>query len=570
MTAIIPLAARGVLRQAFNGLRWAPLLPLLIVESDLPAAGRLERIATFLLCCAAPQIVGYLLEMEHSGRLDQMRLAGRTPRQVALRLIAIAGGPWIAAGVLLLGWSAAIGERFNHPMVIIALVGAPTAIAALFTTGVFAKERIDPRVLIAGLGLVGALFGGMGMRPFWSAGGNVALPATFVAIGEAAIIAACLRGSMRRIAYPPASGAGTGTAFHYRPDFLKRAPAMYRGAVLAASGYVLAVVFPPAIAIVRAIVSDPDAISITPFLLPPLVIGFIVISLICREDAVLGRLDVVRQSAMTPSTTAVQMIAGLWMPFVLTSVSLAIIASTMFTIEPLELALVVAGLLIVGPLPMVEGWSRFSVLTFSLPYVVAVLAHVRAGAWISASTLIALLWFAAVRRMRDSDAVVTNKWAAALVAAVLGAWPWTASELLVGVVALAAGLLAASPLLVPARFSRRSDFWISHAAIGAAAVAAAMPSLGLRDAVAAGVTTGLIWLIAVRVRQSTVVPSLEQALIRVACIIFIAGFSEMVVLGQVATYRNWTRAALALLLLIIIESGLRARAFVTRPVTPRA
>jgi hypothetical protein len=569
MTLAVPLAARGAFRQANTWLRWAPLLPLLVIEADRPAPGRLARISTFLLCCAGPQIAAYLIEMEHSARLDQIRLAGQAPPRIALRLALTVGWPWLASGLVLLAWSLAIGDPASAPLATAAQIGAPTAIAALFTTRAFTRERVDPRILIVGLGFIGALFGSMNDVQGWFAR-SAPVTAGAVVIVELVAIALLLRGFMHRIAFPPAATAKKGTALDYRPRFLLGAPAMYRGAVLAGSGLLLAIIFAPPIAMLRAQARDPDAVNGSPVVLPPLILGFLIISLICREDAVLGRLDAIRLSAMTPAATALQTIAGLWLPFLLASASLAIIASTMFTVDPLLLAIIFGGLLLVAPLPVVEGWSGLWVLTFSLPYVLAIAINLRSGAFVAVTILGALVWWAAVQRVRDSGRPVLHGWHVPAITALLAAVPWTPGVYPpFAIMSGAAALVAASPLVVREVFKAR-EFWMTAAVIGAATTAAALPRFGWRGGPGAGLTIALVWAAAVRVHQAGVLTPIEQAAARFGAIVV---FPMVVVDADITPFAadNGVPYVIAALgLLIAVEAGLRLRALVTRLVTPRA
>jgi len=507
------------LKHSLASVRLLPLIPLIIGELEDRSAGRPLRIALYLLCCAAPAAAAYLLEMEHNGQLDQIRLSGRSPSRVVTTALLTMAGPWLAGALLFFGWAALRPVHVSNVWLIAAIVGMSVSVSALSTTIGFSKERVDPRVGLVALAAIGVVTGIGAIDAIFSAPNRIHAAMPYVLAIELLAIGWSLRGLNRRIAFPPSMQGGARRMWLRPSRFFLRWPGFYRGATLASSGAMLGLLFVPALLVLRYFTQAFTGETMV-FYAPVLVIGMLAVSLICREDATVGRLDVIRMSSRAPWRTTCELMAGLWAPFVVTTAVLAAVVALLFSVSRFGLLSTVGLLAIAAPLPLVEGWSRFWPGTFYIPYALALVVMRGTGSFIGFGGLIALAWWAAVSRFRDSDRPVLDGWVNVAVTAVLCALPlthYTTSGMTASLMALAPVTIAISPLLIHMGPLTTRERFAQTIAILIAVMTGAAPIWGIQQAAAAGVAGALAWEATFRIQRSGL-PSPAQALARLATV----------------------------------------------------
>jgi len=291
-------------------------------------------------------------------------------------------GPWLLAGTVFIVWSMLSGTVTIRTMLaVLAVAGSATMLAAFSTTVRFARERIDPRIGVVGLGAVTILIAIGGAEALNWADRRAPLFAAALVV-ETILIALCVRNLPNRIAHTPVHSAGASRLQVPFRSSLLWWPGVYRGASLSASGLVLFALFAPRAPLVWIIMPEGRRQFETASLfLPPLAIGLIAISLICREDAVSGRLDIVRHSVPRIAVAAFHMLLGLWLPFVLAAIGLMLVAEVVFGVTLNGIRFGVLFLILSAPIPLVEGWSRLWPFMLFGPFAVATGALILVGAW---------------------------------------------------------------------------------------------------------------------------------------------------------------------------------------------
>jgi hypothetical protein len=519
---------RSGLRQSFNMTRLLPLIPLVVVESANRPQGRAVRIGLFALCYAAPQAAAYLLEMEHDGRLDQIRLSGRRPTALATLALTSVATPWLVIGLALTSLGLVRGEvTFMMLVAIVTIAGIPTTLAALSTTVTFARARIDPRIGIAALGVAAMAIGLIGADNIDVLPGAVpGFP--LVLVPEAAVIGYCLWTLPRRIAHPPTNAGARPSRFRLPPwDWLLRRPGVYRGALLSSSGFALFGLFAPMGIMVR-ILSDrnPNSVATPALYLPPLFIGLIAVSLICREDAISRRLDIVRQGSKAVASAACEMLIGLWAPFVAATAGLMLLTAVLFGLAPSEPGYALVALVIMAPLPLIEGLSGLWPMTLVLPIAAAVGFLVAGDWWLAIAVLSAITWISASRMLHHPDRATLSGWQGIVAMSVMCAVTmlpaeYDASQIVaLGTVTM---MVPLSPLLIDPKSA--SHRWGQPLAIAITVVLAGSIRFGIQAAVVAAAAVVVVWFASYRIREWDPSRPMVQAAIRVGV---------MILLGQVA------------------------------------
>jgi hypothetical protein len=390
---------RSSVRHSLGWARLMPIIPAIVIEADRRSAGRPARIALIALCYAAPQAAAYLLEAEADGRLDQMRLAGQRPWELARRAAGGVGGIWLAVGVAALVWVITSGQAtLNLLLGMGAIAGIPTTLAAFVSTAPLVRARIDPRIGVAALSVISIAVGVIGADVFRLTPPNEVFAAMLVV--ELAIIGWRVRRLPERLAHAPV--ARTASDWRLRPppaEWLMNFPGFYRGLCLGATGVVLFAIFAPLPILIRLLRSDRVDETVL-FFLPPLLIGLIAVSLICREDVVSGRLELVRQSAQRPARMVIEMVMGLWAPFVAASIGLALLVWPLFGLSTFGLSNIAFVVVLLAPLPLVEGWTRLWPMMLTVPFVL-VLVTSRGTSSILPVFVAAIGWLAAIRSFAD-------------------------------------------------------------------------------------------------------------------------------------------------------------------------
>ncbi|MDO8681254.1 MAG: hypothetical protein Q7R30_22270 [Acidobacteriota bacterium] len=555
---------RFSLRHSVAWMRLVPIIPVILVEASRRADGRLARLGLFALCCAAPQAAAHLLEMEHDGRLDQMRLAGRRPVTIATISLAAMAGPWLLAGIVLIGWSMLSGAAtWRTLLAVLALAGSATMLAAFSTTVTFARERIDPRIGVVGLGAVTIVIAIGGAEALKSADRWTLLFALALIV-ETIVIGLCMRNLPHRIAHAPIHTAGASRLQVPFRQWLLRWPGVYRGSSLSSSGLVLFALFAPMAALVRIIAPEGSRQFETAGLfVPPLAIGLIAISLICREDAVSGRLDMVRQSATRIAVTAFQMLLGLWLPFVLAAVGVVLVAQVFVGVSLRSIQFALLFLIFLAPIPLVEGWSRLWPLMLLGPFAVAAGALILVGAWPGVVALSALFWVAAGRILYHPDKATLRGWHGVAATSALCLAPFVQVQVQMreeGLIAfaIATTLLAASPILIRPGSGRRLDRWGQPIAMFVTVWLGA--SWHLAESSFVAVSVAAVWYAAYRIRQWDPSRPTAQAITRIVVLLVMGQFLDtppsMVTNGQFAV------AAVAIA--VGVEVGFRIATMIAR------
>ena len=443
--------ARSSVRHSLGWTRLVPIIPAIVIEADRRSAGRPARIALLALCYAAPQAAAYLLEAESDGRLDHMRLAGQRPWDLARRATGGVAGVWLAIGVLSLAWAIISGQAtLNQLLGIGAIAGIPTTLAAFVSTAPLVRDRIDPRIGVAALSVISIAIGVTGADTI---SGFAPSNQIFVAmlVVELAIIGWRMRRLPERLAHAPVSRRAND--WRLRPprvEWLLNWPNFYRGICLSSSGVILFALFAPLPILTRLLRSD-RVEETALFYLPPLVIGLIAVSLICREDAVSGRLELVRQAARQPARTVAEMVIGLWTPFAAVAIGIALLVWPIFGLTIFGVTNIAVVLLFLSPLPLVEGWSRLWPLMLTVPFTLVMVSSRVIEPPVMPFLVAAIGWLTAIRIFQDPDRPVFSARAGVVVTAVL----------------CVAAMVSPSPLgpLDNARWAAGALFLLSHVLI---------------------------------------------------------------------------------------------------------
>lgn len=549
---------------AVGWMRLIPVVAMVVIESDRTKYGGLARLGLFAFCYAAPQAAAYLLEIEHDGRLDQIRLSGRRPMTLATTALFCVAGPWLLIGTVLTSLALLRREATLVTLVgMAAVAGVSTTLAAFSTTVQFARERIDPRIGIVGLSVVSMAIAVIGGDAATADNDAVGFPGYVIALlVESVLIGAFVRTLPKRIAHPP-SGSRTRPAGAQLPawDWLLRWPGVYRGIALSRSGFWLLGVFAPIPIVTRIITyrSDIRDIETAALYLPPLFIGAVAVSLICREDATSGRLDVVRQSSIGIVPAALQMLIGLWAPFVAATLGLVGLTAILFDLTPFGLRLGLFALMIMAPLPLIEGWSRLWPMMLMLPIAAAIGFMSIGDSWLAIGVLSAITWIAASRMLQDPERATLSGWPgivaiSAMCAVTMLPAAYDGTEIVaLGTVTM---MLPLSPLLIDPKSP--SHRWGQPLAIAIIVLLIGTVRYGVQATVIAAVSVVAVWFASYRIRQWEPSRPIVQATIRVGL---------MVLLGQIAgaTFRaapgrmvQWLASFGVLAIAISLVAGVEA------------
>jgi hypothetical protein len=555
---------RVSLRHSLSWMRLLPLIPLVLIDAGRRPDGRLARLAIFFLCCAGAQAAVHLLEMEHDGRLDQMRLAGRRPVAIASMSLAAVAGPWLLTGIVLITLSLLSGTAtFGTLLAVLSVAGLTTMLAAFSTTVAFARERIDPRIGVVGLDAATVVIAIGGAEALGYADRWASLFAAAIVV-ETVVIALCLRNFPNRIAHAPVYSAGASRLRLPFRSWLLRWPGVYRGSSLSSSGLALFGLFAPMAALVWIIApAGRRQFETAGLFVPPLVIGLIAISLICREDAVSGRLDMVRQSSTRIAVTAFQMLLGLWLPFVLAALGLMVVAQVFFGVSLSSLQFALVFLILLAPIPLVEGWSRLWPLMLLGPFAIAAGTLFLVRAWPGLATLSVLFWLATARSLYQPGQTTLRGWlgvaatSALCLAVVLQAQVRLEEHGLLAF-AIAATLLAASPILISPGSERLVDRWGQPLAMIVIVWLGAMRHPGAASFVAAAAAA--IWYAAYRIRQWDPSRPTAQALARIVVLLVMVQFMDAP--PFVATTGRFAAATVAIA--VSVEATFRIATIIAR------
>jgi hypothetical protein len=478
-------------------------MPLLLRNDQLLDFIGLALIASGLILTAVD-----LAELHSGGLLDQIRLSGRPPRSFLIGYLLQTAGPWVAIGLLattLSRWAPGPIRPLSETIVVIgAFVGAAAAIARFGLNG----QSIDRRVAVA-VPMVGGITALRTWRPTLSWPDDPAIGSLLIAI-EWMCVAWVAMPLVSEIKYPPAITVTRGPKLRFRlRGWMLAWPGFFRSASLTLNGVVVLLLLgPPVIAMRWFGVATP---STSVFVLPPLAIGLLVIPATTREDAVSGRLAIIRQDSVRPQRTSIEMVAGLWAPYVVSALAITVTASALFPVEWSLVGLSILGLLAAAPVPVIEGWMRHGPGTYSLAYCLALPFGLRSSFVLL--MLGALQWFAVSRKFTAPDRAVLRGWAGVAVPGVIsGACAIVAVPV---VVAIATSLFAVSPLLLDAEISRR-QLWRGMIGVAAGTAGAATFIHGAGPSAAIAVSAAATWLAASRIITALPTRPLAQSAVRLA------------------------------------------------------
>lgn len=326
-------------------------------------------IGLFLVAYALPFTAIAVATMEHDGRLDQLRLAGRTTAALAGGALTGLGGPLALAGLVAMGASAISTARLPYGSIEALLTVTLTWASSIIVLALPRAGRpLDSRLLTLGAAFltymlvrtVGNPFDGPGFTaPRWAAAALLLL---------AVVAAACLPRVVARFRRPPAAPAGPG-ASTFAPALTRRLdPIAKRGVFL---------MLTPALgtgsatlgAVVLLVIARGPEWWNTPLVYAPLMIGAIAMSFAAREDAESGRLEVIRLGANRLAADVWQM-AGGWIAFVIATAVLILVSSSWARTWPRGALMVAAALAVAIPLSVAEGWHRRIAGVYVMPLAV--------------------------------------------------------------------------------------------------------------------------------------------------------------------------------------------------------
>lgn len=516
--------ARAALRHSLGWTRLVPIIPAIMVEADRRAAGRPARIAVIALCYAAPQAAAYFLETEPDGRLDQLRLSGLPPAALALRTAAGVAGIWFAVAIIALLWMAASGGASVATILgMFAIAGIPTAMATAASTAPAVRDRIDPRIGVAALSVFAIATGVIGSDMLLRFTPWIGYYAMAVAI-EAVIIAWFLQKVPARIAHAPI-GRGTRPWTVRLPEAsLLRWPGFYRGVRLSSSGFMLFSLFTPVMLMVwwigrRSLVADSAL-----FFFPLLIIGLIAVSLICREDAITGRLELVRQSSRAPARAALETIGGLWTPFVAAAAGVALVTWPFFGLTRDGVALAVVFVVLLAPLPVVEGWSRLWPMMTTIPFVIAMTMSRAFMTPLPLLIVAGLGWYSAIRLFQNPSRPILPDAAAVAVTALMcvGVFvPYVTIDPVLVTIGICGVLLLISQVLIDPGAGRLAR-WGQPLCVGLIPLVAITMAAGPIAGLWAATTCVGFWFCSYRTRQIAPERPAIQAAIRLATLFAVA------------------------------------------------
>jgi hypothetical protein len=579
MSALRSWASDPLVRFKFTRSFGFRLWPMLLVTAGFILAegrDRIEWLGILFLGWAALACVVDLLQMQEDGRLDQIRLSGQPPAAFLAAFAASTSGPWLALGLIVIVIARLQGSISQSLTETAAIIGF---LLALIVGGLrigLQQSSVDPRLVVAVLiaGAMGIVLIGESARQ--SLLELRAVTAPFLIAIEAAVILWLAHPLIGLIARPAAAPVGSswGARMPQR-GWMLRWPGLFRCATVSFNGVVLIVVFGPLIVLARLFVPVFVPGETAVFYVGPLIIGLVAVSILCREDAMSGRLEMLRQSAMRPSRTALEAVMGFWTPFAGVGAALALLTWALFGVTQFGILSTVVVLALVAPLPVVEGWSRHWTLTYIFPFVLSVPFF--RGGWAVPLVLSALHWYAVPRKFSNPDAPVLSGWlAVAAACSVAAAFGVTRPGGGPGIVGMAVGptLLAISPLLVDARTTLGRQ-WLDSAVIAVAAGAAALPGFGASASMAIAAAAGLTWVGAWRIVAFLPARPVAQAMTRLIVLsLVVITVVVMDMIARVDVQNVW--------LLLAMGAGVGAAAEITariaahlgraeaRPATPPA
>lgn len=401
--------SRFAFRYSTAWLRLLPLAPAIVLESDRRAPGRSARVALIALCYAAPLAVAYVLEAEHGGQLDQIRLSGQPPWRIAMAALRVSS-LWFAIAAIAIIWTLIAGEATPNVMVgIIAIAGIPTTLAVMTWAAPLVRQVLDPRIGMAASCVLSVAIGAA-MADLLRSGPWITQFLIVIAI-EAVLLARYLPAIPARMAHAPVARSSRRWSLHVPGnDLLYRWPGFYRGLSLGSSGIVLFFLFAPMFLTVAWLNDRPPSLQAIAFGVPIAAIGAISISLICREDVTCGRLEIVRSSSRPSWAACFEMAAGLWTPFLLSAIAVTALAASVAQL-PLETVITsIVMLIALAPLPFIEGWTQAWPMMIIVP---AALGFITVG-WIADAKITAMMigaafWAGAFRAFDDTRRAVSPR-----------------------------------------------------------------------------------------------------------------------------------------------------------------
>jgi hypothetical protein len=433
-------------RQAIGGRFLVPGLMVSLVLLLATQTAAIEQLGVFLIAFAIPQAAVTLSMLERDGRLDQLRVTGNPPARLLLTAICGLAGPWLVLGAIVLTAAAVNGSLglVRSPPVALLLVLLAWAAAA---TG-FAVPRFgavaDPRLSLFALGLLIYLVSltvnlevpaELPLRFGVSASSEAAVY-TLVILAVSAIAIALPR--VRRHFARPSSGSQKAVGADLRiMRAITRAvgPITGRGVLLTfRSALALAAL---SIAVVFASTSGVASAATAALPYVPLFIGSLAVSVTVAADTETRRLEVMCLAPAERIGLLARMVSGLWLPFILASLGIGLVAWAVTGIPPPLVGVALATCAIVAPLSATEGWHRRAPLAYTLPFLLLVASLTSriwswplrmdspTGAlWRIVSTLLVpllfgLTWYVAARSIQRPDTFVLRGWTASAALTVL-------------------------------------------------------------------------------------------------------------------------------------------------------
>lgn len=560
----------ATLRHSLNWVWLFPAVPALMMEVQEQSAGRSVRVALFALSIAAPLAAAQLIETEHDGRLDQMRLSGQRVHEIAKRLCATSVAA-LAIGAAALTWALASGVSMNSLLIVLTMAGITTAIAAIAGTATAARGPIDPRISIAGLGvmvLASTVIGVALLRRAPPAGYFAATLAVSIIITVARV-----RHVPARLVHAPAASRRRAATFRPAPHpWLLRFPAFYRGMCLSSSGLVLFAVFAPVLIPFWWFATEENRVDASGLALPPLVIGAIAVTLICREDAMCGRIELMRQSGRSAWRSALELIAGVWTPFIAVSVGVAMLASLLRLPKPTNVLGVAVVFAVLAPLPALEGWSRLWPMMLTIPFVVVYVTGRLFGVPYTALVLAPLGWYAAIRLFENSHRPILTGRSAVVVTAALCSALFIAVPIEPETQAVwVAGMLFLMSHIIIDPHADRTARW-GQTIIVMLSMLIGTGLHGSADvAVRAALLGGTVWFAAYRLRQILPDRPVTQAAIRIAVLLIVMQV-EMDRLGPIGSWIDFQspqdQLIAAIAVAVLCELGYRVSLVLNRRTAP--
>jgi hypothetical protein len=448
------------------------------------------------------------------------------------------------------------------------MAGLPMTIATtILSIGLRRRLKAD----LAAFVVLAAFMIPLSQYPLPRADDLVAL-APVVVLVEALVTFVFARDVLAVLSYPPSIAEPTSWLRLRSAPWMLGWPEVYRGFTVASSGLALAVVGAPLVVLFRVFANTEGRHGdMAVMYLWPVVIGLGVLSQICREDALAGRIDVMRQSPRPPWIALPAIVAGLWLPFVVASVLLALLVWALLWVKLDGLLFAIIAVAVTAPLPLIEGWGRTFIFSFTGTSVFAFAVWAAIGAWPAVAAVLILNWWLALQSLA-SAARLAPRWSVAATG-LLSGLPFAAvegeRELALSAFALVMLWFSIAPLLEPPDRHRPVERWAIPVTVATVVAIAASFHVSFVVAFLIGGSAALSSISGLHISRSLPMQPQVQSGVRLFVLLGLFGVDAAVRGFHLVRIDALGVAAQGPLLLILSESAiLFTRWVVTRFVRP--